>query len=99
MLPHGVSARIGLKTILASPSSFQVATPHVPREGASLQLSITTHPEARDWFLVVPLYTVRVAKMHAKFARVVQKGITTAFTISSPRAFRKGCWSKNDQRL
>jgi hypothetical protein len=99
MFLHGVSARIRLEAIIASPSSFQVAAPNVSRKGASLQLSIATLPKARNRFLVVSLYTVRVAKMHAKFARVIQQGLTAPFTIFNPRAFMKDCWSKGGQRL
>lgn len=89
MLLHGVAARIRLETILTSESSFQVAADYVPPNGASLHLSTATLPEAHKLVLVVSLYAVRVAKMHAKFAPVIQNGMTAPFTILSPRAFKK----------
>lgn len=101
MLLHGVSARIGLETIRAGRSNFQVAAPYVLHDGASLQLSIATLPEARNPFLLVSLHTMKFTKMPSKLVRVIHwpKGMTTPFTIFNPCTFRKGCWSKDDQGL
>jgi len=95
VLLHGVAARIRLGTILTSPSSFQVTTNYVSPDGTSLHVLIATLPEAHNVFLVVSLHTMKVRKMYAKFAPVIQNGVTTLFTIFNPRAFIHSCWNKD----
>lgn len=99
MLLHGVTARIRLGTILAGPSSFQVAASDVPPDSASLHVLIATLPEAYNGFLVGSIHTMKVAEMQAKFTFVMRNGMVTPFTIFNPCTFRKGRWSKDDERL